>query len=338
MQWIDFPDPRLPVSGLPWFQENCPELWRLPKRIKGDVRPPVWELAQQPSGGRIRFSTDATSIAIRLHYPDLNGMKNMHTVGQMGLDLYVDNEYWSTVFPVDEPDVEGVFCADAPARLKNICIYLPLYAPVQVKAVGMNDEASVWEPGPFAVRKPVVFYGTSITQGGCASRSGMSYQAILSRELLLDYVNLGFSGNGKGEQELAAAMAEIDASCYVVDFAQNSGTPAAMKKAYAPFLATLRDKRPSVPIICITPIFATSESFSPGAEQRNNEMRQIVRDAVAQRREAGDSSIGLVEGTRLLGPDDRDGLVDGTHPNDLGFQCMADGIGHAIFETLKPEQ
>jgi len=335
LNWIGFPNESLVVNGLAWFNETTPRLWRLPERLKSVVRPPLWELALQPSGGRIRFSTEATALAIRLHYPSLAGMVDMHKIGQFGLDLYVDNEYCSTVYPVDQPDVEASFFADAPALLRNVCIYLPLYAPVEVKAIGLSDGAQLWPPGPFAVPRPVVYYGSSITQGACASRSGMSYQAILSRDLLLDYVNLGFNGNGKGDREIAAAMAEIDAACYVLDFAQNCDSPAQLRKVYGPFIDTLREAHARTPILCITPIFASAEGYSKEADLRYSEMRKAIRDAVSERTRRGDQRLHAIDGTRLLGCEDSDGLTDGLHPNDLGFQRMAERLSVAILEALK---
>src|ERR1051326_9008683 len=101
MEWINFPDPRLPVFGLPWFTETSPELWRLPARLKERVPPAVWGLSQSPSGGRIRFATDSPSVGIRLRYETHGRMHNMCTIGQMGVDLYADGRYWRTAFPTE---------------------------------------------------------------------------------------------------------------------------------------------------------------------------------------------------------------------------------------------
>ena len=333
MNWIAFPDDRLEVSGLWWWQETSPKLWRLPPRPQASVPDDVWNLAKQPSGGRIRFATDATKLAIRLHYPSLGYMNNMPRVGQMGVDLYVDGEYWHPVFPTDSQDVEAVYFAGLPAERREICLYLGLYAPVEVVAVGLNAGATIKPPAPFAVSKPVAYYGSSITQGGCASRSSMSYQAIVSRKLNLDFVNLGFSGAGRGEQALANAMAEIDASCFVIDFCQNVPTAEALEQAYAPFLATIRARHHDTPIICVTPIFSTGEVWAGGT--RLADMRTVVRQAVAERKGSGDENIVVVEGYDLLGPDDREGLVDATHPNDIGFASMAAGLEPVLRELLK---
>jgi lysophospholipase L1-like esterase len=204
---------------------------------------------------------------------------------------------------------------------------------VKVLGIGLDPQAHVQPAKPFALTKPIVFYGTSITQGGCASRSGMSYQAILGRMLNADFVNLGFSGNGLGEPELARTVAGLDASCFVLDFAQNNPTVESLAQAYAPFLETVRSKRPETPILVITPIYSSRESWSRDA--RLEDMREWIRQVAAQRIAAGDRHIEIVEGTDLLGPSRGDGLVDGTHPNDLGFQWMAEGLAGRIAKVLR---
>jgi lysophospholipase L1-like esterase len=177
----------------------------------------------------------------------------------------------------------------------------------------------------------VVFYGTSITQGGCASRSGMSYQAILGRQLNLNHINLGFSGNGKGEAAVARAVAEIDAAAFVLDFAQNNTDVDSLAQVYDPFIGILRERHADTPIVAITPIYAASEATG---SKRNEQMRALIRKVVSRRIAAGDTHLQLVEGTDLLGPSRGDGLVDGTHPNDLGFQWMAEGLAERLRKVL----
>jgi lysophospholipase L1-like esterase len=205
--------------------------------------------------------------------------------------------------------------------------------PVKILGIGLDPEAQVESPTPFAVAAPVVFYGTSITQGGCASRPGMSYQAILARRLNLDFVNLGFSGNGRGEPELARAVASIPASAYVLDFAQNNTTVESLAQVYDPFIETIRSAHPETPILVITPIYAARESWSPDVHLEG--MRELIRHVAAKRIAAGDQHLEIVEGTDLLGPSGGDGLVDGVHPNDLGFQWMAEGLAARLSKVLR---
>ena len=217
--------------------------------------------------------------------------------------------------------------------MRDITFYLPLYKGVKVLGIGLDENAKIEAARRFALPAPVVFYGTSITQGGCASRSGMSYQAILGRQLNIDFVNLGFSGNGLGEPEMAAAVAAIPASCYVLDFAQNNKTVESVEKAYGPFLDVVRAKNPQTPIVAITPIYTSRESSLDPSASEFEQMRAHIRVVVGKRIAAGDTNLQLVEGTDLLGPSQGDGLVDGSHPNDLGFQWMADGLA-ARFRKL----
>ncbi|HUJ21469.1 MAG TPA: SGNH/GDSL hydrolase family protein [Bryobacteraceae bacterium] len=336
LRWMQITSREVEVDGLPWFTENGGELFRLPAKLKETYRKPVWELAQSPSGGRIRFRTDSEALAIRLEYPEPPGMKNMHAFGQTGVDLYIDGVYRGTAIADRDAKPgktqEYTYFKEQPRRGREITLYLPLYMPVKVLGIGVDSEAHMEHAKPFALPRPVVFYGTSITQGGCASRSGMSYQAILGRMLNADFVNLGFSGNGLGEPELARAVAGIDASCFVLDFAQNNPTVESLSQAYAPFLETIRGKHPETPVLVITPIYSSRESWSRDA--RLEGMRELIRQVAAQRMAAGDRHLEIVEGTDLIGPNSGDGLVDGTHPNDLGFEWMAEGLASQISKML----
>ncbi len=336
LRWIPLATQNVEVDGLPWYGENGGELVRLPARLKDTYRKPVWDLAQSPSGGRIRFRTNSTALSIRLEYPGPPEMGNMSAFGQTGVDLYADGVYRGTAIADHDSKPgnkqEHSYYKDQPRTEREITLYLPLYMGVKVVGIGLDAEASIDRAQPFANGKPLVFYGTSITQGGCASRSGMSYQAILGRMLNADFVNLGFSGNGLGEPELARAVAGIDAACFVMDFAVNNPTVESLAQAYAPFLETVRSKHPDTPILVITPIYAAREAWSRDA--RLEGMRELIRRVAAERIASGDRHLEIVEGTDLLGPSRGDGLVDGTHPNDLGFQWMAEGLAARIGKVL----
>jgi lysophospholipase L1-like esterase len=127
-------------------------------------------------------------------------------------------------------------------------------------------------------------------------------------------------------------VAEIDASVYVLDFAQNNRTVESIREVYAPFVEILREKHPTTPIVVITPIYAAREGR--GADSQLEGMRSHIRKVAAGRIAAGDANIQIVEGTDLLGPARGDGLVDGTHPNDLGFQWMAEGLAPRLKKVL----
>ena len=335
LQWMPVTSAKIDVAGLPWFQENHGEFWRLPARSQDTFPKEVWNLSQDPTGGRIRFRTDSSTVALRLEWPHPPGMRNMHSFGQSGVDLYVRDACWGTAVPDKDAApgkvYEHTYFSGQARVMRDITIYLALYSPVKVLEIGLDRNAALESATPFALAAPVVFYGTSITQGGCASRPGMSYQAILGRRLNLNHVNLGFSGNGKGEAVVAHAVAEIDAAVFVLDFAQNNGDVDSLAQVYDPFIGILRERHPDTPIVSITPIYAASEETG---SQRNEQMRALIRKVVSRRIGAGDTHLQLVEGTDLLGPARVDGLVDGTHPNDLGFQWMADGLAARLRKVL----
>lgn len=337
LRWIDPAGGALEVNGLPWYGENNGEMFRLPRRLQDQFRPAVWNLAKSPSGGRIRLRTNSTALAIRVEYDSAPNMRNMHAFGQTGVDLYVDGIYRGTAVADKDAKPGKVYehvyftLPDQPRAERDVTFYLPLYKPAKVLAVGVDRDAKITRARRFALPQPVVFYGTSITQGGCASRSGLSYQAVLERMLNLDFVNLGFSGNGLGEPEMARAVAGIDAACFVLDFAQNNRTVESLSKAYGPFIETIRARHPDTPILAITPIYAAGEW---NGKSQNEAMRAHIREVVSRRIAGGDANIQIVEGTDLLGPAQGDGLVDGTHPNDLGFQWMASGLASRLRKVL----
>jgi lysophospholipase L1-like esterase len=340
LRWFSLPNASVAVHGLPWYAENNGALTRLPLRSKESFRPAVWSLAQSPSGGRIRFRTDTRVLALRLAFPSPPNMANMHAYGQTGVDVYADGVYISTAIADKAARASNVLehvsfdFVDKPRTEREITLYLPLYKPVKVCGIGVDKDAKVSLPKPFALPKPVVFYGTSITQGGCASRPGMSYPAILGRMLNVDFVNLGFSGNGLGEPEVARAVAEIDAACFVLDFGANHKTFDDMERAYAPFLETLREKHPHAPILALTPIYTVREIRFESLGRDWSKRREHIREVVNRRVAAGDNHLHLVEGTDLLGPSRADGLVDGGHPNDLGFHWMAEGLAPSLRKLL----
>jgi len=339
LRWMQISAPGIVISGLPWYGENGGELFRLPAQLKDTYNKSVWSLAQSPSGGRIRFRTNSRALAIRLEYPHPPGMLNMHAFGQSGVDLYVGNTYWGTATADKNAHPGKIYehvyfnFPDRPRAEREITIYLPLYEGVKVLGLGVDAAAEIKPPRPFALDKPVVYYGTSITQGGCASRPAMDYEAILGRRLNIDFVNLGFSGTGKYEPELARAVASIDASCFVLD-SSNIKTVEELRKVYAPFIETIRSKHPDTPILAISPIYSTQELTDDARKRSDEERRTFTREVISQRIAGGDRNIQLIEGTDLLGPHQGDGLVDGTHPNDLGFHWIADALTGRLASVL----
>ena len=221
IRWIEFPSKELEVRGLAWFAETSPVLHRLPDRFKEKVRPPVWAESGYPSGGRIRFASDTTALYIRAK-GGLTGSRGLSVVGRRGIDLFVNGMGWRPAWPRTKDLHAMKFFGNAERKRREFTIYLPTYSEVEIAALGFDTDAQIWPAETFAVEKPVVYYGTSITQGGCASRVGNAWPAMVGRSCNVDFVNLGFSGQGKGEQSVAEIVAEVDASCFVMDWSQNN--------------------------------------------------------------------------------------------------------------------
>jgi hypothetical protein len=324
-QHIAFPDPRLAVYGLPWFDQDKPVLRRLPLRLKERFRAPVWDLAQDPSGGRLRFRTDSKTVAIIAQNPGFSNMHHMASVGENGFDLYVDGEYLGSAWPDAAGKIIKEWQVGRQVQMREITLYLPLYKPVSIQEVSLDAGAHLEAPAPYAIGKPIVYYGSSITQGGCASNPGGSCQAILERKLHADFVNLGFSGNGLGEPALAEAICELDPSCVVLDF---WGNPSAEQYAAAlpGFVDILRKKWARLPILVISPFYFPAEANGGEVAREQSAKRRTAQQFVGERRKHGDHWIVFVDGLKMLDKTQTVGLVDGVHCNSLGFYFNAQGL------------
>jgi lysophospholipase L1-like esterase len=331
IQWIDFPDARFDVRGLAWFDENNPKLWRLPKSAKADVRAPVWKQAVCPSGGRIRFNSNTSRLLIRVSVQELVSTTNS-AIGLRGLDVYVDGVYWHSVCMNKTGESELKFFEGVERFGKEITIYLPVRQEIEVLAIGVDDDASISLAPAFAMKEPIVFYGSSIVQGSGVCRPGMTYPAIVARQLNVDYINLGFGGNGIGEPEVVDLVKSLDASCYVIDngksFQRAKPDP---DQAYERMLAAIRNTHKETPLICMTPIYSTREIFSKDMREASIMLRKVMSRAAMERIKAGDRRIILVDGMELIGADDTDVFQEGLHPTDLGYQLIAD----RLHDTLK---
>ncbi|MFB0986296.1 MAG: SGNH/GDSL hydrolase family protein, partial [Phycisphaerales bacterium] len=191
--------------------------------------------------------------------------------------------------------------------------------------IGTAEGASIEPAKPRD--QPIVFYGTSITHGACASRPGMAHVAILGRRLDVPVVNLGFSGSGTFDIEIADLMSEIDAAVYVLDCLPNLRGEQVAARA-APFVRRLRSLRPDVPIVLVEDRTYADAMFNAGKAARNHENRAALKAARDELTAEGIDRLFYIEGDRLLG-DDGDATVDSSHPTDLGFMRHAD-----VFEPV----
>ena len=324
IKWISFPDARLTVYGLPWFQENKPLLWRLPRSATGSLPAGVEDLMRCPSGARIGFVTNSSELRLRVHSTGLRSMSNMSALGCRGLDVYVDGAYWCASFVDREGEQELLFFSGAERGSREVVIHLPTFQEIMVLEAGVDADASMAAMTPYAPGPPVVYYGSSVAQGGCSSRPGMTYSAMLGRATGRDFVNLGFSGAGKGEPEVVRLMTQIEAACFVLDVGKSYGRQDI--ETFSTMLEIIRRKHAQTPIVCVTPIWSTREIFDKEYASLSNHVRSVIRTAVSRRAGEGDRRVWLAEGEDLLGPDDADAYSDGVHPTDMGFERIAKRI------------
>lgn len=340
--WRAHSDPGFSVFGLPWYEADGRQtLRRLPGRAQGVVREPVWALAQHPSGGRIRFRTDSASLRVRITQPHVE-MINMGPIGHSGIDLYVgppgDSVYWASARPDLAAQRAGapyevLFFENIERRIRDITLYLPLYNSLTSLEIGLDHSAVLEKPAPYAYARPIVFYGTSITQSGCASRAGNGYVPILGQLLNSDVVNLGFSGNGKGDPELAELVAEIDASVFVLDYEANAGLDL-MRENLMPFAETIRRKHPRTPMLILSKPFFSKIHFMPEGYEGERRSAEFFEEVARTLRRNYPGPTHFVNGWSLIGPDTPYAYVDGIHPNDHGFWLMADGLAPILRSHL----
>jgi hypothetical protein len=318
------------VEGQGWKAVAAP-YDRLPRKAEKLVRPAVWGLSRHSAGLCVRFRTDAKAISARWAVTSKQlAMNHMPATGVSGLDLYVrapsGKWQWLGVGrPTGQSTTQQLVGGLPTAEMREYLLYLPLYNGVSSLEIGVPKESKLAKAPPRpAYKKPIVFYGTSIVQGGCASRPGMVHTAILGRKLDWPVINLGFSGNGKMEPEIAHLLAEIDAGAYVLDCLPNMGA-AEVEARTEPFVEILRKARPDTPIVLMEDRSYANSSVLPGPRQNNLKNRAALRKAWEKMFGDGVPSLHYLEGGKLLG-DDGEATVDGSHPTDLGFLRQAEAM------------
>lgn len=335
--WTDLR--KLDVEGKGWTDTKAP-FDRLPAKAEGVVRDAVWNLSRHSAGLCVRFVTDAPEIHAKWTLTSKSlAMPHMPATGVSGVDLYVKADdgtrRWLAVgFPKDQTN-EVRLVAGLPKGKREYLLYLPLYNGVSAVELGVPKQFALTKaPARVAgADKPIVFYGTSITQGGCASRPGMVHTAILGRWLDRPVINLGFSGNGRMEVELANLMAEIDPCVYVLDCLPNMGAKEVSERV-EPFVRILRKARPSTPILLVEDRSYTNSHLLSGPRERNETSRKALRQAYDNLTKAGVPALFYLEGDALLG-DDSEGTVDSSHPTDLGFLRQAEAFAKELRPILK---
>ncbi len=334
LQWTSVLD--LTLEGKGW-KDTAHPFDRLPARAQTIVRGPVWSLSRDSAGMVVRFSSSAPRIAARWKVRrERLALPHMPATGVSGLDLYVRSNgrwRWMANGRPEKQENEQMLFQNYSGPARDYMLYLPLYNGVDSVHLGVDKDAAIKPAAPRPRgRKPVVFYGSSILQGGCASRPGMAYPAILGRMLDCETINLGFSGNGMSEPEFGVLQAELDAQVYVYDSLPNMSVEQVTDRTEG-FLRTLRKAHPNMWIVCVENPNYTNLEFNAANRQRVMEKNRLMKGIYDKLIAGGDRKMAYVPGDKLYG-DDGEATVDGTHPTDVGFQRMAEAIAPVLRPLL----
>jgi len=338
LKWID--GRILPIEGRA-FDDVEHYYDRLPAGVTTNVNEGVRAMKHHTSGMQFRFSTDSRRLVFKwVPYNSNLSMDHMPSTGVSGIDVYrfdAEKGEWRFVRTGRITSARGAQI-DLGWKPGTPCLVnLPLYNGVKEFTLGIDEKATVKALGPrkSGIDKPVVFYGTSITHGGCASRPGMSFVNIVGRELDVPVVNLGFSGSGVMEYEMSEHLAAIDASCYVLDCLWNMGMTKArdyssrrgrnVDQNYEPFIRNLRAKRPGVPIV----MAEMCDVYCGEPNSKDRCVKRLYDKLVAE----GWKDLVYLPKSAMY-TDDLEGTVDGCHPNDWGMKHLAKAFGDAVARAL----
>lgn len=321
-----------PLHGTMAGKGNRVHYTRLPQAMADTVRPELADLGNNTAGMYIRFATDASAIGARWKATKKFNMNHMTAAGIRGMDLYTrtDDGRWTTVSSArpsyNNHNTTTMVITDMQPRMREYMLYLPLYDGVDSIFIGVDSAAVMRMPAVDSPRrqKPVIMYGTSILQGGCASRPGMVHTSILGRMLDREVMNLGFSGNARLDRGMAMFIADNPASVIVLDPLPNVKTED-LQARMPEFLSLIRAKHPTTPIVLVEspvfPLMRFNEETLATIGTKNQALRNIYNKAVAD----GDTNLYYFEGKDCLG-DCYEGTVDNYHFTDLGFTVFAQNM------------
>jgi hypothetical protein len=330
-------EPPFRIYGL-MYSAGRRQYHRFPYELTDPINDNLRKLNTHTSGGRIRFSTDSSLIALRCRMNTRTVFSHMPQTGTGGFTVYADDTYYNTFIPplpvpgTADKGYAGIM--DFPDKKKrDITIYFPLYNEVNELSLGLEEKACLESAKDYKYQSPIIFYGSSITQGGCASCPGNSYDAIVCRNLNADYINAGFSGNCKAELSLADYFATVNASVFVYDYDHNAPDPAFLKKTHYPFYQRYRRKNKTTPVVMISrPDFTDKPNCRTGEQILR---REIIRGSYEKGIAAGDRNLYFIDGETLFGKKNtRCCTVDTTHPNDIGFMRMAQKVTPLLRQIL----
>lgn len=322
--WHDPRNGKFKVEGLYWFEKEK-RYHRFPAEAEKTVPAKVMKLAGCTAGGQIRFRTNSKRIVLAVRNTSASGGATMAPTGRSGFDLYLGapgkEVFWNSGRPVTGSAewMDEIFSSKQSA-MREFRLNFPLYNGVESLLIALDKDAEILPPSPLADERPIVIYGTSITQGGCASRPGSAFTNRLSRMLQMEFLNYGFSGNGNNQASVAKIIAQVkNPAMIIIDSEANSVSVAIAQERLPVFLDILRAAHPTVPMVIVTKV-----TYGPRYGIGTPALKKVFRDVYEKRRAAGDKNLYFIDGSEFWTEDFHENTVDGAHPTDLGFKQMAD--------------
>lgn len=338
---LDFFDVReepFSVYGL-YNYKNETEFKRLPDEVATAVNEGVAELSYHTAGGRVRFSTTSKSVAIRVTMPVVCRYPGGSLLTGSGLDMFVEEPnyriYRLAKAFVPPLEMENGYIArfNFPnEQLRYITVHFPLYNPVTSLEIGVTKGAFLGEGLKYRSELPIVYYGSSITQGGSASRPGNAYQNVISRRLELDHINLGFSGSGKGEDAIVDYIKSLKMCAFVCDYDHNAPNPEHLEATHLKMYKSIREAHPTIPYIMMSKVdFDYTDGEAGTLYNQSILRRNVIFETYRYAKSIGDKNVYFIDGESVFRGSEDMTTVDTIHPGDLGFKLMSD----AIEATLK---
>ena len=318
-----------------YMEDTYDEPYRRLPHLEG-VNGGVNWLSYNTAGIRVRFTTDSPFIAIRVLIDGACHMGHMTLTGSCGFDMYEFNngreKYLKTFVPwtgiTDGRDSFECFADLSQKKMRSLTLNFPLYNRVKKLEIGIAPDAIIKKGADYKDIAPIVYYGSSITQGGCASRPGNSYEALISHEINVDHINLGFSGACVAEPEMAEYIASLPMSAFVYDYDYNAPDAEYLEETHEPFFKLIRKTYPNLPIIILSAPY-------PAEEGNDRTRRDIIKRTYENALANGDRNVYFIDGGSIFDGDFRDSCtVDGVHPNDAGFFRMASSVLAVIKKAL----
>ncbi len=319
-------EPPFSVHGLITPRQPGDLFRRIPKEVAQTVSDGVAYLHAHCAGGRVRFRTDSSYIGVIARMDCIEKMPHFALTGSAGFDLYCGKLHAASFQPRFDITDRLFGEMQTQGRMEEYTLNFPLYSGVQELYVILDDTAAVAPASPYAQEKPIVFYGSSITQGGCASRPGTCYTALVARRMEYDHINLGFSGNAMGEMAMAEYIAGLNMAAFVYDYDYNAPDAAHLAATHEAFFKKVRQAHPEIPILCLNrPFFMAEEARTA-----------IIRTTVENARKQGDRNTVFLDISAQLQKTGvaNEATVDRCHPNDLGFFHMAQAVEPVLREML----